>query len=170
MPPLVRPEDTADIAEQTAIRSVNEAAFGGSDEADLVDDLRHGGHVLLSLVAECGQRLVGHIMFSRMWVETASTRIPAVALAPVAVLPEFQRKGIGGRLIEHGLALLKMQGEQIVIVLGHPAYYPRFGFSTAKAALLESPFPREAFMALEISGAALAGVRGRVIYPPPFGI
>src|SRR5260370_27683850 len=79
----------------------------------------------------------------------------AVALAPVAVLPEHQRKGIGGRLIRYGLELLRCRGEKIVIVVGHPDYYPRFGFSREKAHSLESPFPAEAFMAVLLGGCAL---------------
>ena len=105
-----------------------------------------------------------------MWIKTPSKLVPAVALAPVAVLPEHQRKGIGQRLIVHGLELLKNQGEGIVIVVGHPDYYPRFGFSSAKAMALESPFPREAFMALELVEGALEGVHGAVSYPPAFGL
>jgi putative acetyltransferase len=166
----IRTERGGDVAERSAIRSVNEAAFGGSEEADLVDQLRADQHVLLSLLAECERGVVGHILFSRMWIETASGLSPAVALAPVAVLPERQRQGIGRRLIEHGLDLLRSQGERILIVVGHPGYYPRFGFSTDNAALLEGPFPREAFMAMELANGALAGVQGRVIYPPAFGI
>jgi len=126
--------------------------------------------VLVSLVAEFESAIVGHVLFSRMWIDTASGLVPAVALAPVAVFPEHQRNGIGQRLITHGLDLLRIRGEQIVIVLGHPSYYPRFGFSTDKAALLAAPFPREAFMAMELVDGALAGVQGQVIYPPPFGI
>jgi putative acetyltransferase len=105
-----------------------------------------------------------------MWIKTTSGLVSAVALAPVAVLPERQHKGIGRRLIEHGLALLRSQGEQIVIVVGHSGYYPRFGFSTDKAAQLEGPFSREAFMAMELTSGALVGVQGPVIYPPAFGI
>jgi putative acetyltransferase len=158
------------IEDPAAIRVVNEAAFGEPGEAVLVDKLRNHGSVLVSLVAELDSTIVGHVLFSRMWIDTASARISAVALAPVGVLPEYQRKGIGQRLIAHGLDLLRVQGERIVIVLGHPDYYPRFGFSSDKAALLDAPFPRDAFMAMELVDGALAGVQGRVIYPPPFGI
>jgi putative acetyltransferase len=152
------------------IRRVNEAAFGRRDEADLVDALREEGAVLVSLVADLDNRVVGHILFSRMWIETAGERIPAVALAPVAVLPEHQRSGIGGKLIERGLNLLRSEGERIVIVLGDPDYYPRFGFSTEKARFLASPFPPDAFMALELIARALDGVRGKVRYAAAFGL
>ncbi len=165
----IRVENPANALEHSAIRAVNEAAFGGSEEADLIDKLR-GDQALISLVAECEPGIIGHILFSRMWIKTPSRLIPAVALAPVAVLPDHQRKGIGQRLIALGIDLLKDRGERIVIVVGHPDFYPRFGFSTAKAALLESPFPREAFMALELVEDAIEGAQGAVIYPSAFGL
>ncbi len=115
-------------------------------------------------------RVVGHILFSRMWIETAGERIPAVALAPVAVSREHQRRGIGGKLIERGLDLLRSEAERIVIVLGEPEYYSRFGFSTEKARGLASPFPPEAYMAMELHAGALDGVRGKVRYANAFGI
>jgi putative acetyltransferase len=166
----IRTENLQNIAEQQAIRAVNEAAFGEVAEADLVDKLRAHGSVLVSLVAEFEAAIIGHVLFSRMHIDTASGPVPAVALAPVAVLREHQRNGIGQRLIMHGLDSLRVRGEQIVIVLGNPGYYRRFGFSTNQAALLEAPFPREAFMAMELVNGALVGVQGRVIYPPPFSI
>jgi putative acetyltransferase len=156
----VRREDIDSAEEWTVIRGINVAAFGGREEADLVDKLRAGGDVLESLVAELNNRLVGHVLFSRMWIDGAGELIPSVALAPIAVLPEYQRSGVGTRLIEQGLVLLRDRGEKIVIVVGHPDYYPRFGFSKEQARFLESPFPVEAFMALELSPGALDGVRG----------
>lgn len=152
--------------DEDSVRVVNTAAFGQPDEAELVDRLRDEGAVLLSAVAETGGRVVGHILFSRMHVEAA----PAVALAPVAVLPEFQRQDVGGRLIRYGLDLLRERDEEIVIVLGHPEYYSRFGFSTEKAGALVSPFPRDAYMALELRPGALEGVAGTVRYAAAFGL
>jgi putative acetyltransferase len=166
----IRIENTEGIDERAAIRAVNEAAFGGPDEADLVDKLRGNEHALISLVAELERVIVGHIMFSRMWIDSSPGWVSAVALAPVAVLPEHQRTGIGGLLIQHGLVLLRGRGEKIVLVIGHPSYYPRFGFSSDKAKLLESSFPSEVFMAIELSPGALDGIRGRVVNPPVFGI
>lgn len=123
-----------------------------------------------SLVAELEQRLVGHILFSRMWIDGDGGPVRAAALAPVAVLPGHQGRGIGQRLIRSGLNRLREQREQIVLVLGHPDYYSRFGFSNEKARLLDSPFPSEAFMALELVSHALTGISGKVRYPAAFGV
>jgi putative acetyltransferase len=166
---IVRCEN-GESGERSAIRLINEAAFGRPDEADLVDNLRSAGAGLISLVAEIDRRVVGHLLFSRMWIDHAGDSIPAVALAPIAVVPAHQRKGIGGRLIRHGLELLRASGERIVIVLGDPGYYARFGFASESTGSLESPFPPEAFMATELSPGALLGVAGRVRYPVAFGI
>jgi putative acetyltransferase len=158
------------VDDYPAIRQVNEAAFNGVEEADLVDSLRRDGFVLLSLVADVADRPVGHVLFSRMAIDTPTGEIAAVALAPMAILPEYQRRGIGGQLIRRGLDILRSQGEEIVFVVGHPEYYPRFGFSAAQARALDNPFSSDAFMMLELRAGALAGVRGRVRYPKPFGI
>jgi len=168
--PCIRAEDAGSRHERASIRAVNTAGFGRSDEADLVDNLRANRYALASLVAELDGDIVGHIMFSRMSIQSSRGFIPAAALAPIAVLPEYQRRGIGSVLIRRGLEFLRAAGESIVIVLGHPDYYPRFGFSPEKARQLLSPFPPEAFMALELTPGALDGISGSVVYPPPFGI
>lgn len=167
---IIRPENGAHPEELSTIRSINEAAFGGTEEADLVDKLRVDGDVLASLVAEANGRLIGHILFSRMWIETVTGQLSAVALAPLAVLPEYQRQGVGQQLTMRGLDLLRENGEKIVVVVGHPDYYPRFGFSREIAQFIESPFPRDAFMILELSSGALENVSGKVVYPAAFGI
>lgn len=164
---MIRREEPGD---REQVRVVNEAAFARADEADLVDALRTEGAVLLSLVAEVEGRIAGHILFSRMTVETAEGAVAAVSLAPMAVLPEYQGRGIGSELVRRGLAELGELGERIVIVLGHEHYYPRFGFSVEKARRLKSPFPPEAYMALELSAGALEGVEGAVRYAAAFGI
>ncbi len=164
---VLRRENFEDFS---AVCAVNEAAFGRSDEANLVDRLRHEGAVLASFVAEREERVVGHVLFSRMLIETADGSLPSVALAPVAVMPEDQRRGVGGQLIRVGLDWLRGRGEQVVLVLGHPDYYPRFGFSSERARGLQSPFPVDAFMALELVSGALDGVRGTVRYPNAFGL
>ncbi len=100
------------------------------DEADLIDRLREEGDVLASFVAEVDGKIVGHILFSRMMVETAQGQVAAVSLAPMAVLPDHQGRQVGSRLVRLGLTELRARGERIVIVLGHVHYYPRFGFSS----------------------------------------
>jgi putative acetyltransferase len=156
--------------EGPSIRAINEAAFGRPDEARLVEQLRIENVIVASLVAVLDSELVGHILFSRMWIQTGHSLVSAAALAPMAVLPRHQRSGIGGEMIRYGLSLLREKGEGIVIVLGHPSYYPRFGFSCEKARDLESPFRAEAFMALELKQGALDNVKGRVEYPASFGL
>jgi putative acetyltransferase len=164
---LVRSERPEDCA---AIRLVNEEAFCRPDEADLVDRLRAQGAALASFVAEAEGLIVGHILFSRMSIETTDQSVPAVALAPLAIMTKFQRQGIGTMLTADGLDWLRTQKEQMVFVLGPPEYYPRFGFSTDRARFIESPFNPNSFMALELKPHALEGIRGRVLYPAAFGL
>lgn len=156
--------------DREGVRRVNEAAFGRADEADLVDRLLAEDAVLLSLVAEMDGQIIGHILFSRMTIETRQGPVAAVSLAPMAVLSAHQNRGVGSELVRRGLAQLRDRGERIVLVLGHKHYYPRFGFSSEKARRLSSPFPREAFMALELLDGALAGIEGEVRYPAAFGL
>ena len=160
---LIRQETEEDF---DAIDEVNLRAFGGEEEVRLVRALRDGGYPVLSLVAEVETQTLGHCMFSQMSVGDTL----AIALAPVAVLPDHQRKGIGKALIEQGLRTCREQGHRLVLVLGHPEYYPKFGFSTKLTRNIGHPFPPEAFMALELVPGAMNGVQGRAIYPPPFGI
>jgi putative acetyltransferase len=153
-----------------AIRAVNRLAFGQEDEAALVDALRGGGYVRASLVAEVESHVVGHVLFSALPIITEAGVVPALALAPMAVQPEFQRLGVGSELVRRGLDVCRERGHKIVVVLGHPRFYPRFGFTTALAARLSSPFSgKDSFMALALVPGALDGVEGRVEYPPPFG-
>jgi putative acetyltransferase len=165
-----RIEASGSLEERSAIRAVNTAALGGLYEADLIDKLRTDGNAIISLVAEIDAGIIGHIMFSRMWIRTSTGLASAVASAPVAVLPKHQRKGTGGRLIRHGLELLRSRGENVVIVVGHPDYYPKFVFSQEKASSLASSFPADAFMAMELRAGAPDGIQGAVVYPPAFGI
>ena len=158
------------LRDRPEVRKVNEAAFERPDEADLIDRLREEGVVLLSLVAEVESQIVGHILFSRMYIETAQGALPAVSLAPMAVRPSHQRRGVGSHLVRHGLGELRAGGERIVIVVGHKDYYPRFGFACETSRHLSSPFPVHAFMALELSEGALAEVCGAVRYPAAFGL
>lgn len=162
----IRPETPADLH---AIHEVNRLAFGQDAEADLVDSLRAGGFVRLSLVAEVEGQIVGHIMFSRLPIITETGVVEALSLAPMAVLPTHQRRGIGSKLVGEGLRLCEEAGHKFILVLGHPGFYPRFGFSAKLAESLTSPFGGgEAWMATELVPGALASVAGRVEYPPPF--
>jgi putative acetyltransferase len=163
---IIRPETNAD---REAIRHVNRLAFGQDAEARLVDALRSGSYVRASLVAEKDGQVVGHILFSDLPILTDAGTLPALALAPMAVLPEFQNQGIGSALVRRGLEVCKERGHPIVVVVGHPDFYPRFGFSSKLAARLDSPFSgRESFMAVELVFGALDAVAGLVQYPPPF--
>ena len=163
---MIRPETPADFP---VVFEVNRRAFGRDAEAVLVDALRDGGYVEVSLVAEVAGEVVGHILFSRLPIRAAAGTVGAVSLAPMAVLPGHQRKGVGSGLVRAGLEACRAGGHGIAVVLGHPAFYPRFGFAPELAERLESPFGGgEAWMAVELVPGALAGVEGRVEYPPPF--
>lgn len=165
-PLIIRRELPGD---EDAVRRVHRAAFGTEAEANLVDALRAGGYVEAGLVAVFEEQLVGHILFSKIHIRTPSAVFDSLALAPVAVLPEFQRQGIGSELIERGLAECRDNAWPSMLVLGHPEFYPRFGFSAALARPLTSPFGGgEAWMAIELIPGALAGVEGQVEYSAPF--
>jgi putative acetyltransferase len=127
--------------------------------------------VILSLVAEQDGVVVGHILLSPVRVDTPGAQLAAVGLGPMAVLPELQRRGIGRRLIEESLERLRSLGHEAVVVVGHPQYYPRFGFMRASQLGLrwEMDCPNEAFMAMELRPGALAGRAGVVRYHPEFG-
>lgn len=153
-----------------AIAALNRAAFGGEDEVAIIDRLRRDGLFALSLVERDAGAIVGHILFSDLDVTVDGCAVRAAALAPMAVDPTRQRNGIGSRLVRHGTDTLKDRGYEAVIVLGHPAYYRRFGFSVALAAKLAAPFSGAAFMALELKPGALAGASGVVRYPRAFRI
>lgn len=163
----IRQELPADVA---GIRRVNRLAFGGDDEAQLVDALRDEGYVQLSLVAVTGGEVVGHVLFSTLPIMMDHGIKNALALAPLAVLPDWQRQGIGSELVRRGLDRCREQGHQIVIVLGHSHFYPRLGFSSKLAQPLLSPFAGEEWMATELVVGALDGIVGRVQYPRPFGL
>jgi putative acetyltransferase len=162
---LIRPETTAD---HPAVREVNRLAFGGEDEARLVDALRDGGYARTSLVAEMDGHVVGHVLFSDLPIISPGGLVEALSLAPLAVAPSHQRRGIGSVLVREGLRACRDAGYKIVVVLGHPEFYPRFGFSAVLAERLKSPFSGPAFMTVELVPGALGGVTGEVRYPPPF--
>jgi putative acetyltransferase len=155
--------------DHAAIRAVIRHAFGRNDEADLVERLRADGDVVVELVHASDIALQGHIFYSRLAIERAEEALACAALAPVAVLPALQRAGLGKALIEAGNARCAAWGLDAIVVLGHPDYYPRFGFSAAAAESLEAPFSGPHFMALALRPDALkAG--GRVRYAMAFGV
>ena len=153
-----------------SIRYVNEQAFGQKQEANLVDELRNRGVVTLSLVAITLDDIVGHILFSPVTVNSETSSFEAITLAPMAVLPGYQKKGIGSQLVCAGIEECRVLGHEVVVVLGHPDYYPRFGFVPARPKGIECEFeaPDEAWMILEIREGALAGRRGTVRFQPEF--
>jgi len=160
----IRPE-AGDDAE--AIRAVLLDAFPTAAEADLVERLRQDLDSEISLVAQESGRIVGHILLSRMRVEGDGRAFRALGLAPVAVLRQRQRRGIGGRLIERALAIARDKGEEIVFVVGEPDYYCRFGFSAATAAPFASPYAGPYLMARTLADVALPAA-GAADYAPAF--
>ncbi len=152
-----------------AIRQVIRHAFAQDDEANLVERLRADGDVLAELVAASDIALQGHILYSALKIERAGQTLRAAALAPVSVLPAFQRQGLGMALIEAGNAECRALGLAAILVLGHADYYPRMGFSAAATAALTAPFSGPHFMALELEPGALEG-GGRVRYAGAFGV
>jgi len=172
-PPLsqlkIRPETAQDL---TKITEVNNLAFGQKNEGMLVEKLRQTDRFIseLSLVAELEGRIVGHILFYPVTIRSADSEFTSLSLGPMAVIPELQRQGIGSRLVTEGLAAAARLGHRSVIVLGHPEYYPRFGFKPASRWNIKAPFdaPDEAFMALELVKDELAGKSGVVEYAGEF--
>lgn len=160
---------TATPSDYAAIRQVIRHAFGQDDEANLVEQLRADGDALVELVAASDIAIQGHILYSPLAIVRDGETLRAAALAPVAVLPAFQKSGIGGALIRAGNARCAELGCVAIVVLGHAAYYPRFGFSSALAESLQAPFSGPHFMALEIEPGVLAG-GGKVQYAKAFGI
>lgn len=153
-----------------SIRRVVELAFGKPNEADLVEALRKYAHPHISLVAVVDGQVVGHIFFSPVSIESEGDAFTAIGLAPLAVLPDYQNKGIGTELAWAGLRECKLLGHDVVVVLGHPEYYPRFGFVPAARKGIRSEYdvPDEVFMVAELTPGTLKGREGLVKYHPEF--
>jgi putative acetyltransferase len=163
--PLIRSERSGDVE---TIRELLFASFGRDAEARLVDRLRASGKISGAFVAEEKSRLLGYVAFSRIGVDASDASV--VALAPLAVLPAFQRLGIGSALVSAGLERCRLERQPRVLVLGDPGYYARFGFVPACRFGLKSPFPapENAFMAIELESGAFAGTSGAVHYGHEF--
>jgi putative acetyltransferase len=163
---MIRDATPSDFA---AIRQVLRHAFEQDDEANLVEQLRANGDALVELVAASDIAIQGHILYSPLAIERDGETLLAAALAPVSVLPAFQKQSLGGALIRAGNARCAELGCVGVVVLGHVAYYPRFGFSPNIAESLQAPFSGPHFMALEFVAGVLAG-GGKVRYAKAFGV
>ena len=159
-----RPEDA------NAIRFVLEEAFCQSNEADIVDALRRRGALTLSLVALREDEVVGHIAFSPVTIESTESSFDAIGLGPMAVLPPYQGKGIGSQLVRVGLEQCRQAGHEVVVVLGYPDFYGRFGFVSTRHRGIHCDFdvPDDVFMVMELRQGALAGRGGLVKYQPEF--
>jgi putative acetyltransferase len=160
----IRAEEPQDIP---AIRQLHVRAFGQAEEANVVDALRANGGGLLSLVAIDAGQLVGHIIYSPARVGGLS----GAALGPMAVSPEHQRRGIGTKLVEAGNAQLARLGCPVIVVVGHPEFYPRFGFRPASSYGITCRWdvPDDAFMALALDATRVAAARGLAEFRPEFG-
>ena len=160
---------TEKVTDEPAVCLVNTSAFETPAEANLVDALRKQARPIVSLVAELDDSVVGHIMFSPVTL-SSHPDLKLMGLAPVAVMPKYQRKGIGAALVQAGLEKCKQLGFIAVVVLGHPEYYPRFGFVPSSRFGINSEYdvPENVFMVMEIRPGALTGVNGIVKYHKAF--
>jgi len=163
----VREEQPGDIQR---VRELNLLAFGQPEEADIVDRLRHNCGDILSLVSLKENTVVGHLLFSPIVIEGDGEPVWGMALGPMAVLPEFQRQGIGSELMRTGISQMKKRGCPFLILIGHPEYYPRFGFLPARGLGIDCEWevPDEAFMMLVLDKSAMKGVTGTAKYRPEF--
>ncbi len=165
---IIRQENPEDIDD---IHTLNERAFGQPQEANIIDKLRNNCEGFLSLVAIENEKIIGHIFFSPAVIEGQRSIIKGMGLAPMAVLPEMQRQGIGTQLVKTGIENLKEMQCPFIIVLGHPEYYPRFGFERASLYGIKCQWegiPDEAFMVLWLDKSTMNPVSGILKYRNEF--
>ncbi len=164
---IIRPESADD---HDGIWQINSEAFGTEAEANLINTLRQSGIPLISLVAEEDGQLIGHILFSPVTLQGDSVDAAIAGLAPMAVRPRWQRQGVGTKLVAEGLKRCRQAGYGAVVVLGHPEYYPRFGFVPSVEYDIRCAYdvPAEVFMVKELLESFLTGVCGTIDYHPAF--
>jgi putative acetyltransferase len=160
----IRVEKKSDF---NAIKYVNDKAFNQPQEGNVIEKIRNTDSRILSLVAELDNKIIGHIFFSPVEIEGHPEIKNGMGLAPLAVLPEYQKQGIGKMLIKEGISKLKKQSVPFIIVLGHEHYYPKFGFETAAKYGLKSQWigvPDEAFMVMILNKDKMKNVHGVAKY------
>lgn len=152
--------------------SFKSAEHSDGSEQDLVNRLSNSDSYIqeLSLVATCDKTIVGHIMFTKISIENKDLKAESLALAPLSVLPKYQRQGVGSKLISEGLSIAKNLGYKSVVVLGSEKYYPKFGFKEAEEFGINPPFdvPSKNFMVIDLEPASLKYVNGVVKYAKEF--
>ena len=161
---LIRQESRTDYRK---IRELNDGAFGSTEESQLIDKLRTASKVLLSLVAEEGDDIIGHILFSRIQLDGPDSSEIA-ALATMCVSSVHQKKGIGGALIQQGLRILRQRGESAVFVVGANRFFPKFGFSSSLARQFQCEYAGDSFFAHELQPGWMKDKSGTVVYPEAF--
>lgn len=171
---MIRQEKSTDFK---AVFNLIESAFKTEELSDpreqfLVERLRASSSFIpkLSMVAEIENKIVGHILLTKLKIKNSQTEFDSLALAPVSVLPEYQRNGIGGMLIKQAHKIAKELGYKSIVLLGHEKYYPKFGYELAHKYGIELPFdvPKENCMVIELTKKGLNGVTGMVEYPKEF--
>ena len=166
---IIRKESSLDY---DRISKVNDLAFVQKQEGELIVKLRMRKEYIpeLSLVAEFNGNIIGHILFFPIYILSGDDKIQTLALAPMSIIPGFQNKGLGGDLIMAGMKAANELGFTSVLVLGHPKYYPKFGFKKASKWKIKAPFdvPEEAMMAIELKNGSLNFGGGIIDFPPEY--
>ncbi|GAA0085784.1 N-acetyltransferase [Clostridium sp. CTA-7] len=171
---VIRQEIEKDYVEVEKVieKSFKTAEFTDNDEHNLVKRLRHSDEFIkeLSLLAEVNNKIIGHILLTKAFIKCEEKKVETLALAPLAVLPEFQKSGVGKKLINEAIEKSKKLGYKSIVVLGHKNYYPKFGFKKASDYGIKAPFevPDEVYMVLELTPKVLNGVTGVVEYSKAF--